>query len=286
MAWEDILAEISPEDTDKPILEKYKSKIETGYLRQSDYSRKQDELRNKVALADQWDEWQKSEWDADRKMTKTAAQKVDEAERLATRVAELEKGAGSEMTWEEIEKGLESRNYVKADALKEVVKKSDYEKDVESRFGGRDAAIEHLFSEVTPLVLDHKEQFGTHLDTKAFLTYIGSDKERFKNPRKAYDDFIATEKDRAAIVKEKAQLDEDKAKFAEEQRKVTEAAATRMPTDTGEGLGTIQRMQRERLKVGEGEVDLSKAKLGDGTLAAEGARLLREGKLAEMATQD
>jgi hypothetical protein len=219
-AWERVLESISDEE-DRKALEGIGSKhrvLQDSVLAQSDYSRKMDEVRDKVTLADSWKKWREENWLDSDSMTKAEKHKADQiAELQAERArlqAQVELGAGeNDMTAEELANLLDTR-------IKErgLVGQSDLDKVI----GDKTTELQEFvkgtlgFSSQASLVVPylnqkHQQEFGELFDPVEFVKEATS-KQRY-DLKDYYDkEFVQGKRE----AKQKSEFDAQKAKWQEE----------------------------------------------------------------------
>lgn len=266
-SFEDVLQQLVSDDEDRAALASLSSKypgMKEGWLRQSDYSRKMDALRDSenaarqaLEYAGQWKRWQDENWDVDNNVPKMELHWRTEFEKL-------QKERETDMKFEDIDKYIGNKGYTT---------KSDLEAEVNKRAGEVNDAMKgsaYFSAVLNELAGSHLHEFKTPLKTREFVSklneYGTSDLDV------AYDKYVADKRSEMAAAKH----EKDIAKLKEEVRRDVEkeyAAKTGgPPVDTEGGLGFLQ---AKMLHAGEADA-ADRAKLGDGTLSYLAAQRLRE----------
>jgi len=266
-------------------------KLKDSVLAQSDYSRKMDEVRDKVKLADTWNEWRKENWDDESNASKSELRLKAEADRLAqeletARTAAL--GTGEEMTFEQLNQSLDKytkdKGIVDRTSLDEVVKGKATE--FQDYVKGYSQPIARAAVEVPGILLKHQQEFGEIMDTDAFMKYA-AEKGRM-DYRDLYEkDWVVerrTQKMKADYEKQladaKTLAETDKAAAvanaqAEAKKQQVMGSPSGNPIDNGSSeLGPLQRrmqVQQEQLVDGE-KPKAPEVPIGEGGLAAFAAR--------------
>lgn len=116
LGFEDIISAIS-DSSDKEAIHNLASKypsLKEGWLRQSEYSRRHDELRTTIAERDAWKQWAADNWSAERNMPKSEAFWMDRASELER---ELQEETMKTVSWDDI----------KTEATQHLVSKDDWQ---------------------------------------------------------------------------------------------------------------------------------------------------------------
>lgn len=262
-------------------------KLKESVLAQSDYSRRMDEVRDKVKLADTWDEWRRNNWDDDKHMTRSELEKQAEMDRLQTELETARTAAlatGEEMNFDQLNQRLEQyskeKNFLTPDELKKQF--DGKTKEVEDYVKGYSAPIARAALDIPYLMAKHEKEFGEILDPD-ILTKYAAEKGNF-NLRDVYEKDWVVEKRTDAMKKHyESELqkvkDGEAAKLEAVRAEATAAARTQQimgqpsgnPVDMGgNDMGPLQRRM-----LPESDVDRSKAPevpIGEGGLAAYAAR--------------
>ena len=264
-------------------------KLKESVLAQSDYSRRMDEVRDKVKLADTWDEWRRNNWDDEKHMTRAELEKVAELERVQAELETARTAAlatGEEMNFDQLNQRLEQyskeKNFLTPDDLKKQF--DGKTKEVEDYVKGYSAPIARAALDIPYLMAKHEKEFGEILDPD-ILTKYAAEKGNF-NLRDVYEKDWVVEK-RTAAMKNHYEAELQKMKDGETaklQAARDEAAAEARkqqimgqpngnPVDMGgNDMGPLQ---RRMLPEQQGDQDRSKAPevpIGEGSLAAFAAR--------------
>lgn len=266
-SFDDILSNLVSDDADKEVLGNLANKypdIKNGWLRQSDYSRKMDSLKETTKKVEEWEKWADDNWDFDAGTTK--AEQTLKRE-LVTK--------GEDMTFDQVkdytEKTLSERG---------IVTKTDFDsvlgtksKEVSDGLQGT-AAFNAILTEKA---INHLYEFKEPFKVREFLgklNELGSD-----NLDLAYDKYVAPERETRRQKDHEKEIE----KIRAEERSKTEAemnekfiANRGLPVDqTEDGLGHLQ---SKMLRVNEPDA-AEKATLGDGTIARIAAAQYRKDKL-------
>ena len=272
-------------------------KVKEFGLRQDDYSRRLDDVRNDLEELNGptgWRNWLKGNWDPVHKKTKAEVAQQERLEALETEKAELEtkmaamEVGGSDMTFEDVERiateamkknGVDPNKFVSTNTLDERVKEAEtYIKNLNAYTA--DAAIL-----VPYLNAQHQKEFGDMFNPKNFLKAATeaktTDLEAFYQTFTADTRMKRMQADADAKVKA-AQDERDAAVTAANKR--SEEALNRIqgmgpqgqnPADTeGPQMGPLQRKMLGLDVPKEGESKAPEVPLGEGALAQFAAREL------------
>lgn len=186
-------------------------KVKDSVLAQSDYSRKMDELRDRVAEADEWRKWSEDNWDRDAGKTKAD---IANHQRIAELQQELESArkaaaaGGDEMTFDQLKDQLEQyskeRGIITKAELDKVV--ADKEKDLQKYMQGNSGTLFDGAMVTSELNLRHFKEFGEPFDSTAFVK-AAVEKNRF-DLRDYYEkDFVVAKRQEKIAADHKAELD-------------------------------------------------------------------------------
>jgi len=228
-----------------------------------------------------WNSWRDAQWDVDRNMTRSEAEKADLLAATQQRISELEATQGADMTFEEMEKGLGEKGYLTEAKLKAagLITAVESEKRLSDGLGNQAAAFEHVYARVTPKMFDYKDEFGENMPLGEFYKRV-STVEGIKDIDKTYEDFVAPKRLEQQLAK--ANLDLEAVKLETETLKTKAIESSKSPVDNGQSsMGHLQkRMQQEEAKAagaGTGmEAAMEGQKLGSGGIAALYAQQYRE----------
>lgn len=264
-------------------------KLKDSVLAQSDYSRKMDEVRDKVKLADTWDEWRRNNWDDATNSTKDELAARTEAERLAQELETARAAAlatGEEMTFDQLNQRLEQfskeKNYLTPDDLKKQF--DGKTKEVEDYVKGYSAPIARAALDIPYLMAKHEKEFGEVLDPEVITKYA-AEKNNF-NLRDLYEKDWVVEKRTEAVKKyyetelqkvkdrETAKIEAAKAEaLAEGRKQVVMGSPSGNPVDMGGNeMGPLQRRMLPTEDPAAGEPKAPEVPIGEGSLAAFAAR--------------
>lgn len=242
----DELLESIGDETDRKALATLGQKhaaLREGVMRQSDYSRKQDELKSKVKLAEDWEVWKRDNWNDEHKLTVGEIAREATIADLQTKLAAAGNGEG-QMTFAEIEafttKMLNDRKVVTADQLEPVSK--TLKDDVQKQIDGYAGAVSTMFSKTIPLAMQHSRDYnGEILNIDEMFEKAA--KAGINDVTQAYDLYTADKRS----AKQAADLEKLKKDSFEEGRKAALTETTmgqngRMPIDNeGPGMGHLER---------------------------------------------
>lgn len=294
-AFEQLLATFSDE-ADRQAFEALSTKnpkLKESVLLRSDYSRRMDEVKDKVEMADQWNDWRSKHWDDEKKMTKREIERVAQIEALEAEKSQLEEkllnhtpGEGNDVTFDQLnqwgETFAKNKKIVTNDDLLKVI--GDKEKELQ-QYVKTQNQFETYAALVTPeLNLRHMKEFGEPFKAKDFIKEA-TEKGQF-NLEEFYDNaYVRTKREAKITADHTAELERVKAEAAAAvQAAKDEAAAAAQraagmgpngltPTDNeGSQMGP---MQRKFLKMDEKPPEEGKAPevpLGEGGIAAFAAK--------------
>lgn len=267
------------------LAEKNPKVLEYG-LRQSDYSRRMDEMKERLKFAEEWDGWKSNNWDSEHSMTKQQFAAVEDARRLqaerdelAQRVSLGEIG-GSEVNLEELEKQLLQK--VGTQVGTQIQGKEQEFKDLVMGVNKFTASA----ALTTPwLNAKHKDEFGEYFNPSEFVAEA-TKKNRFDLEEYYEKDFVVERRAKAVETKHKAEIErlqkESDDRYAKAQQESDERAQRLQGMgQNGPGLaeggapemGAFERKYRGLTKPEDASNGVpEKAVLGDGTIAAVAAR--------------
>ncbi len=287
-AFDNVLESLS-EDTRKAVTElaEKEPKLKDMMLAQSDYSRRMDEVKSKVDMADQWKAWRDNNWVEDKKMTKAELVKQERLEALerdleAARTAAL--GTGEDMTFDQLTqwstKFLQDNKIVTGDALEQRLNAKA--KDLEAYVKGGQEALGNAAIEVPYLIAKHQQEFGEILDPKPLIA-SAVEKGQF-DLREFYEKNWVIERRTKAMqdkhTAEMAKLEGERVKAVEARDAAEEARKAALLGATGQGspadmggpsMGPLQKQFVGEQKAPDGSAAPSGA-LGDNSIAAFAAR--------------
>lgn len=250
-------------------------------MRQSDYSRRLDEVKDELEDLEKWRAWRRDHYDQEHKMTKTELEKTQQLEALAAEKERLEsklllEGGGGDMDFEQLEawgkEFVTKRGIVTTETLKTK------EKELTDFVSGMNAFTNEASLIVPFLNRRHEKEFGEMFNPKAFLKEA-VDKGHFGDLETFYEkDYVAearTKKMRSDYDLELKKKNDELAAERERADKAERAAAAGQggsPVDVdGSTMGAFQRnylgLNKEKDGSGAPEVEL-----GEGGIAAYAAR--------------
>lgn len=283
-AFEELLETFSS-DEDRKAFEELGAKnpkVKEFGMRQSDYSRRLDEVREDLSELTSWREWRKNNWEEGENMTKAEKAKVTQIEALEREKQELESrvGLGDDMTLEQLESWgqelIKKNGFVTEETLK--LKETEYRDLVK----GVNQFTAQAALNVPYLNQKHKDEFGELFDPEEFVN--DAVKANRFDLKAFYEERVApkrVEKMKSDFEQQKKTLTEDldrqkteavKAAKDEAERARAMGAGGQNPSDIDSP--TMGAMQRKILKMDQLE-EGSKAPevpLGEGGVAAFAAR--------------
>lgn len=279
----DALLEKLGDANDTSVLQSLASKypvLKESVLMQSDYSRKMDEVRDKLKEAEVnaqalkgWETWRDENYDYSAKATKA---EIALRAQLQEQQEKLNAIEGNEMTAEQMQAHLDSllagKGYMpKSDVEKVLAEKS---KEFEDRLYG----VTSLVSALVPLSTKHFQEFGEPLDTEQMFK-IGNEK-KLTDPASAYEAMVAPRR-----AERMTQQHEEALKLAKEEGR-KEAVQNlnlgengRFPSDTGEPVMSIVQRRHMGLAVEEDEEVGKGVELGPNLGRHVAAKYMRDKQL-------
>lgn len=273
-SFEEILNSLVTDDTDKSALNGLASKypgIREGWLRQSDYSRKLDAVReSEKKLTD----WYTENWDEAASMPKMEKY-------WRERATELEGKAGQDMTFDEVKKFTDE-----ALTARGVVSKADLDATLKTKteefnngFLGNMYQNALLIEKQGEHIIEFKKPLKVR-ELFAKMQEFGKDDPRYLNDIEAsYDKYVADDRK----VRTEAADKEKEARIRKEAKEEAEKEFTEkhlnhggMPVDQNEG--EMGHFQQKTMKIQDPDA-LKNAELGKMTLAHIAAQEYRKGTL-------
>jgi len=208
--------------------------LKEAVMLRSDYSRKQDELKHKVDLAEQWAKWREENWVDGAYGDKGGALKreLEKDKRIQELEQKLE--TGGDMTFDELTKHVDTlatqRGFVTQDAVAKLVneKASGVSTLVEQSLAG----YAQIAMKAPKLAVRHFRRHNEELDVEGLIDFAA--KNSLTNLDDAYSKFAA-EKESALAAKEAAEREAQiraEAK-AEAEKELAASRPNAMPTDDG-----------------------------------------------------
>lgn len=292
--FDEILAELNVAPDDRALLSGIAAKypeLQSGYLRQSDYSRLANEAQQKVAdrersareakaaadaakaELDAWNEWKASNWDPGTNQFILDAR----VQELEQRLREAAAGGGSDVARfsdiaGELETYLQQRGVlVKDDIL-----------PLQEAFTNQGQAIQHMFLKAItlPTIYAQRTQ-GKEMDTASFWAYVNQDRERFANLRQSFEEWFKPQQAAMELEEKERKLQERESELAKkEQEAAARATAGPSPTDVeATGMGPLQqKLSGQNAGISDEEKarleTIKNARPGSGELARMAAREL------------
>lgn len=241
-AFDELLESIA--DGDRKALadigQKY-PQLRESVLRQSDYTKKMNDLKPIEAYAQKWEEWADKNWSSEHNVTKAEHarnQKIAELE------AQLAKNGneGDQVTFDQLNEAVkkqmaEAGIVTKGDIASHV---DPIHKTIKTETEGQMNLITRLFTQTVPLVMQHKDEFGEVLDIDDMFST--AQKAGINDVKMAYSHYTAEKraaKDKAAVEAAKSEAYQ-KGKLEGQQERVM--GEDRMPVDmSGPSMGHLER---------------------------------------------
>lgn len=279
----DALLEKLGDANDTSVLQSLASKypvLKESVLMQSDYSRKMDEVRDKLKEAEVnaqalkgWETWRDENYDDSAKATKA---EIALRAQLQEQQEKLNAIEGNEMTAEQMQAHLDSllagKGYMpKSDVEKVLAEKS---KEFEDRLYG----VTSLVSALVPLSTKHFQEFGEPLDTEQMFK-IGNEK-KLTDPASAYEAMVAPRRaERMTQQHEEALKLEKEEGRKEAVQNLNLGENGRFPSDTGEPVMSIVQRRHMGLAVEEDEEVGKGVELGPNLGRHVAAKYMRDKQL-------
>jgi hypothetical protein len=251
--------------------------LKDSVMAQSDYSRRMDEVRDKLKEAEAnaqalkgWESWRDENYDDQAKATKAEIALRAQAQQLQEKLNAIE---GNEMTAEQMQAHLDSLL-----AGKGYMPKAEVEKvlaDKTKEFDDRLFAVTSLTSALVPLSIKHLQEFGEALDTEKMFK-IGNE-QKLTDPTAAYNAMVAdarAERTKAEHAKAIELAREEGRKEAVQNLNLGENG--RFPSDNGEPVMSITQRRHMGL-VGEDVEEVGKGvELGQNLAAHIAAQYMKD----------
>ena len=251
--------------------------LKEAVMLRSDYSRNLDELRPKVAKADQWDAWEAENWDAEHGMTKAEYALQQGNRSLTERLAVAATGTGDEVTFDDLNKHLDTKIKALGIDPTKLVNKDDFEKAIGSKVEearNYNNFTANLATRAAYRMMKHKDEFGELLNPDDLFKYAQENK--IDSLDDAHDKMVADRRQTAIDTKQKAALDAAKAEGKKEGLQERAMGDGQMPVDMGSpDMGHFQKtLLNAGKKDAAGAVDESVG-LGQG-VGAHAARVYEQ----------
>lgn len=296
-SFDQVLAELKVpvEDLDLPfkeVVEKHKG-LREGYLRQSEFSRKMNQVDKDLQNLGKWQDWRTEYWDEEHGMTRGEYQLSQQREQLEGQVKSLTDSltSGDGMTFDEllpdIDKHLTAQGFVKkADA---VARKDIFDDKGAPKFASPEVVnsqlegFGYLFNQIIPATFKHKDEFNEVLEPGQLLEY--ANKNGIQDIGKAYESWVAPRRTEAANKKHAEDIEAAKKAGAEEALKNQAMGQEgRMPVDQGgQEMGHMQRRVLAGDKASEGALIPDDVPLGKGIVSARVAEQYMKDKSGQQA---
>lgn len=275
-AFDDVLASI-PEEGDRKAFEAVVAKYPTlkeGWLNRSDYSRRQDEMRDQLKFAQEMAAWQQENLVKDAFGSGTWATKREIELQKQLDKARPAAGKGEDMTAEELQAQLDAalaaRGFVDKATFDNTV--AGYQEQIKKQFEDMRTLVAQVGSiggEAATVALRHEKEFGEGLNMQELYKF--AHEKNVPSLETAYEQFVSgkrAEKDKAAWEAKVAEA--EKAGYAKARQEIGMSPAG-MPDDhTGAEMSALER--RVNGAGAAGQVDLESLPFGPGSLARVAAR--------------
>lgn len=288
-AFEDVLASIIPNGSDRKVLEDVAAKypaLRESILRQSDYSRKMDELQRerqtlqeRVEHGEQWDNWYRQNWVPDALgpglgATKRELEHVKKLKEAEKQLAEMQQRieVGGEVTFDELNNYLDKKFQETG-----VARKEDIDRVVNEKASGVEQFVQknlegytHLATRTPVIALKHFKEFGEVLDPEGLIEFALKNKKPDLDT--AYDDFVKDQREQKAAKQREEELERVRREEREKIFAERGMSPSSMPDDNGSpDVGPMMKRILSIQGADDGG-DASKAELGRGQLAKHAAR--------------
>jgi len=309
MTFDEILRDLQPDEAvrtqllDMPLKEAVQKepKLVEGWMRQRDYSSKQEQwqgekrdLEQKWAAdktdAENYRGWYKTEWPGVKEKMESQAAREKE---LQDRIVELQQGAETDMTLDEIKEQLRKdgllfdQNHL-TEAMSKVIESEAYQKDVNRRVGAAMGIDELLYAATAHFPLRFQKEFGTdgYFPMTEFMQFarernsFGDFTNVPEKAEKAYQEFVAGRRAQFTEDQYKKKVEQAEQEKADLQRKLDELKAKPpTPADTERGVAPVGRFEERTMQKRTAAAERGDGKLGDGSATAQGLAALRDGTL-------
>ena len=264
--------------------------LKNGFLRQSDYSRRMDEVKrekeqyqDRLKFADSYEAWWKENYVPNalgdgKGATKRELAKIQEAEDLRKQYEELQKQAtvGGDVTYEDLngymDKLITERGIARQDDLSAIRKAMDEKASgVEAYVNQNMMGNLHVATKLPTLAIKHYQKYGEALDGDKLVEFAS---KGYTDLVKAYDDFTAPQRQEmdnkgVEAAKEAARKEGYEAALKERGMNPDSMPVDNKPPQMGHFQAKILGIKTSE----DGSVSVSdSAELGSGALATAAAR--------------
>lgn len=249
--------------------------LKEAVMLRSDYSRNLDELRPKVAKADQWDAWEFENWDAEHGMTKAEYTLQQGNVALTARLAAAGTGEGGEVTFDDLNKHLDAKIKELGIDPTKLVKQEDFDKVVATRTEearNYNNYTANLATRATFAMMKHKEEFGELLDPNDLFKYAQDNK--IDNLDDAHNKMVSERRQTAVDAKQKAALAAEREAGKKEGLQERAMGDGQMPVDMGSP--DMGHFQKTLLNAGKKEASAVDESIPLGSVAAHAARVYEQ----------
>lgn len=275
--------------------EKYKPVKEYG-LRQSDYSRKLNELGGKAKYADAWEKWKNENWDPDLKMTKAEAEAQDRIRAIESENETLRQlQETGDVTFEQLQSEVDKMVTAKTKGAltdeqfnqkygTKLFDKVAYDKEVNERVTNWTAARDNMYLQLYELGFKHKDEFGEILKPADVIKF--ANEKGKQDLEEAYGMMVSSRRTEKQNKDMEAKLEAARKEGELKGKQEAAMGATgRMPSDTGapEMSHLQQRLLRGTEKEGEAKIPDEIKMDGSGRLGHAVADIYRKAKAEQAA---
>lgn len=297
-SFEEILESIQDDSIREVIKKEAESNpaLKGGWLRQSEFSRKLNELDGKAKYADAWEKWKSDNWDETARMTKAEAeaqQKIREIESENETLRQLQETG--DVTFEQLQSEVDKMVTAKTKgALTEeqftqkygskLFDKDAYDKEINQRVTNWTAGRDEMYLKILKMGFKNKDEFGEVLEPLDVIKYANENK--IQDLDVAYNQMVAprrTEKQNKDI-EAKLEAARKEGEIAGQQKAMM-GVNGKMPTDSG--APEMSHLQERLLRQKDADakpVIADEIKMdGSGKLGHAVADLYRKQKAGEVA---
>lgn len=242
--FEELLASIVPDEAQrqalmqKPFREAVEEipELQHGYLRQSDYSRDKDALRDERAAlkadseyAEQQKRWYAEHWVPDAYGNGNGATKRELEKDTLIAALQQQVSTGGEMTFEDLNRYLAEQGMVKKADLDATLaeKKTEIDRYLSDTMTG----YAHLITKAPELAVRHYSEFGEMLDVEALVKT--AQEKRFTRLDDAWNDSVSARRAEKSRKDIDAKIEAAKAEGRKEALRDAGMNPSSLPVDTG-----------------------------------------------------
>lgn len=268
-SFDEVLNSLVGDAEDREALGNLASKypeIKSGWLRQSDYSRKLDSFRDTEKKVEAWNKWAAENWDAQNNAPKMEVYWREKAQ-------ELESKVGADMTFDEIKSFTEGFLNERG-----VMTKSEFDQAIGNKAQEIDKSFQgsaYFAAVLAEKASEHLSEFGKPLKVRDFVSKLDGTNDLDA----AYDRYVSEDR---KTREQKAMDDKIERIRAEEREKTKQEVLSQLPNSGGlpidQGEPVAGHLETRVRSLGQPDA-AEKATLGDGTLAQIAAQAYRKQQL-------